>query len=103
MSTKKFWTNTRRLPVGQNVIVNDIGKLCKKSAAVGHTCIIERVVETIFVSDSEYKYVLGWSEKDNPGLVFPDCLNTNYFLDEEVTPLFLPHPLIFKSDELPNV
>lgn len=104
MSTENFYSSTRKLLVGQKVIVKDIiGGLCKKSAAVGHICIIERVTETIFISNSEYKYVLSWSEKDNPGLVFPDCLDTNYFLDEEVIPISIPNTLLSNSDELPDV
>lgn len=107
MSTKNLYGNDRKLPVGQKVIVKAINSKSQKSEAAGHVCTIKRVIKrvarTVFISDSEYKYVLEWNQEDNPGLDFPRSIITNYYLDEEVTPLSLPHPLIFKSDELPDV
>lgn len=103
MSTKNLYGNDRKLPVGQKVIVKAINSKSQKSAAAGHICTIKRVAKTVFISNSEYKYVLEWNQEDNPGLDFPRSIITNYYLDEEVTPLSLPHPLIFKSDELPDV
>ena len=97
------YPSTRKLEVGQKVIVKATNSKSQKSEAAGHVCTIKGVAKTVFISDSEYKYALGWSEKDNPGLVFPDCLYTNYFLDEEVIPLSLPNALLSKSHELPDV
>ena len=97
------YPSTRKLEVGQKVIVKAINSKSQKSEAAWHVFTIKGVAKTVFISNSEYKYALEWNQEDNPGLDFPGSIITNYYLDEEVIPLSLPHPLIFKSYELPDV
>ena len=93
------YPNTRKLEVGQKVIVKAINSKSQKSAAVGHVCTIKEVNDEF--GSYFFRYKLSWNREDNKGKEFPGCLHIFLFFPDELT--LIPFPRIIPTTGLPNI